>query len=128
MAYDFKIIKITGHVTWKYRSSGDGVAKLKFKRLHFSPSEDTPFGEVELAKYDDTRPPDSDGFIKQCFDINADSQKFWQEGKKGMFVLHWIELFVGGYFCCIHKTNFQAKACDCVTISGGRVPNLSLKS
>ena len=128
MAYNFKVIKITGHVIWKYQSSSDAVAKLKLKRLHSSLLKHTPFGEVELANYDDTRPPDADGFIKQRFDINADSQQFWQQGKKGMFVLHWIEFFIGGYFCCICKINLQAKACYCVTISGGRVPNLSLKT
>ena len=100
MPYDFKIIKISGHVIWKYRPSSDAntkVAKLKVKRLRASVSEETIFGELQLAEYDDTCSPDADGFIKQSFDLSADSHTFWQEGDKGRFELGHVAL---NCFCC----------------------------
>lgn len=88
MAYDFKIIRISGHVIWKYQPSSDVNAKpanLKLKRLRSSVTEETVFGELRLVEYDDTCTPDDNGFIKQSFDLHADSQMFWQEGDKGTF-------------------------------------------
>ena len=95
MARDFKIIKIIGHVIWKYRPSSDAntkVAKLKVKRLRASVSEETIFGELQLAEYDATCSPDANGFIKQCFDLSADPHKFWQQGEKGMFATDHVAL------------------------------------
>ena len=100
MAYDFKVIKISGHVIWKYRPSSDAnakVAKLKIKRLRSSDSEDTIFGELQLAEYDDTCSLDANGFIKQSFELSADSHTFWQEGDKGRFEFDHVALHS---FCC----------------------------
>ena len=95
MPYDFKIIKISGHVIWKYRPSSDAntkVAKLKIKRLRASDSEETIFGELQLAECDVTCSPDANGFVKQSFDLSADSHTFWQQGEKGMFATDHVAL------------------------------------
>ena len=95
MAYDFKIVKISGHVIWKYRPSSDvnaRNAKLKIKRLRFSPSEETIFGELQLAEYDNSCSPDANGFIKQSFALSANSHKFWQQGENGMIELNHVAL------------------------------------
>ena len=99
LAYDFKIIRISGHVIWKSRPSRDAntkVAKLKIKRLRASLSEENVFGELRLAEYDGTCSPGANGFIKQSFDLPADLHEFWQQGKKGMLV----SCYIGLSFCC----------------------------
>ena len=99
MTYDFKVIKISGQVIWKYQAPSDvnaRNAKLKVKRLHSTPSEETVFGELKLAEYDQNCSPDANGLIKQSFDFIADAEEFWQKGDKGMFVSDHVAL---GCFC-----------------------------
>ena len=100
MSHDFKIIKITGQVMWKYQPSSDAdtkTAKLKIKRLRASVLEETIFEELKLAEYDNSCSPDADGFIKQSFDFSADSHTFWQQGEKGMLELDHV---ASHSFCC----------------------------
>ena len=86
IAYDFKILKVSGHVRWRHKNSRGSDAKLKLARFR---KNGKFFEELELAKYRDE--PDEEGFTKTKFEFVPEDAKanssyqFWNTGSKGMF-------------------------------------------
>ena len=83
--FDFTIMKVAGHVIWKYKKSRGKDAKLKLARF----DEDGKIvKDLELAKY--VHKPDAEGFTKTEFKFDPNDAKatssylFWNPGHKGM--------------------------------------------
>ena len=87
IAYDFKILKVTGHVTWRHKKSRGKDAKLILVLWTDVGGGSSP--KLELAKY--AHKPDEEGFTKTTFKFVPDdaeatnSYRFWNPGKEGVF-------------------------------------------
>ena len=91
IAYDFEILKVTGHVTWRHKKSKGKDAKLTL--LRSSDGRDSNLPKLELAKYSNEpdNEPDEEGFTKTTFEFDRNdakatsSYRFWNPGKEGVF-------------------------------------------
>ena len=88
IAYDFQILKVSGHVRWRHKKSKGSDAKLTL--LRWSDGEgDCNLPKLQLAKY--VAEPDEEGFTKTQFEFVPDdakatsSYRFWNPGYKGAF-------------------------------------------
>ena len=87
IAYDCKILKVTGHVTWRRKKSYVKDAKLILVLRNDVEGDSSP--KLELAKY--AHKPDEEGFTKTTFKFVPDdaeatnSYRFWNPGKEGVF-------------------------------------------
>ena len=88
IAYDFRILKVSGHVRWSHIRTRGRAAKLTL--LRWSDGEVAcNLPKLELAKY--VHEPDEEGFTKTQFEFVPDdaeatsSYVFWNPGYKGVF-------------------------------------------
>ena len=103
IAYDFKIVKVSGHVRWRHKKSRGGDAKLKLARFRKSGKI---VEDLELAKYRDE--PDEEGFTKMKFEFvpeNAEansSYQFWNTGSEGMFWCNRLRISIASVRVILH--------------------------
>ena len=82
MAFDFRIVRVHGHVRWKDHGSGEPCAMLTLKRG----SLNTKMAQLDIAEYD--RGSSSGDVATVKFDLRPDEQNpFWQTGGTGTFEL-----------------------------------------
>ena len=87
IAYDFKVLRVAGHVTWRHKKSTGKDAKLILVRWN-DMQGDLSSPKLELAKY--VHEPDEEGFTKTTFEFDrndaeaTNSYRFWNPGKKGV--------------------------------------------
>ena len=81
MKNNFQVIRVRGHVKWKYHGSDDETAAaLTVKRGNFTAKQNLE--QLELAEY--ARGSSPDEVITIDFDFKPDSQNpFWQRGTTG---------------------------------------------
>ena len=86
IAYDYRVIEVSGYVKWKHQKSRGSGAKLNLAR--FSSETGKILGELDLAEY--VHEPDSEGFSKAEFHFDrsdaqaTSSYRFWNPGAAGM--------------------------------------------
>ena len=77
----FKVVRVKGQVTWKYKGSGDDDAVLLLKRLVTTNGKTRVLDELALAEY--PHGASSDEFTSLTFDFKPDNDPFWQTDKEG---------------------------------------------
>ena len=77
----FRVVRVKGQVTWKYKGSGDRDAVLLLLKRLVTKNGKPDELELKLAEY--PHGPSSDEFTTLTFDFKPDDSKFWQTDGEG---------------------------------------------
>ena len=130
IAYDYRVIEVSGYVKWKHQKSRGSGAKLNLAR--FSNETGKILGELELAEY--VHEPDADGFSKAKFRFDRNdaqatsSYPFWNPGAAGMVWCKQLRAVLVCLWIILTHTMTQASLCNCRILSAIKQANLSCAS
>ena len=83
MRFDFRVVRVHGHVRWKDHGSGDAIAALKLKRGNFITGQN--LAQLDLAGY--ARGSSPDAVTAVDFDFKPDEHNsFWRRGVAGKYL------------------------------------------
>ena len=131
IVYDFDILKVTGHVTWKHKMSTGKDAKLFLLRSSDGGGSHLP--KLELAKY--ASETDEEGFTTTTFKFDRNDAKatnsylFWNPGYNGVFWCKRVRMICIASLQVIDThTMTQAKFFNWHMLSGTKQASSNLKT